>query len=357
LNEGALNPVVRMTAFLPLPVQRCVQPASFNEEKNMMASKYGARMACAILITTAVGAVAAQTYPSRPIRVVTAQPGGGTDIAMRVVAPELSRLMGQQVIVDNRGGGGGGAIAADIVLGAQPDGHTLLFYTSALWLAPYLHEKINYDPVKSFSPVILIVNSPSVLAVHSSVPAKSVKELVALARAKPGVLNYGSGGPGTAPHLMAEMFKQIAGVDVVRVSYKGVGFAVTDLAAGQIQMVFVTAGAVDTHVRSGRVRLLGVTGSKPSALTPGVPPIADTLPGYEATAKFGLLAPARTPAAIVKRLNSEIVKVLARPDVRERFVALGTEIQGGTPEEFAAIIKAEMNSMGKVIKAAGIKGE
>jgi tripartite-type tricarboxylate transporter receptor subunit TctC len=323
----------------------------------MLSSRCHGRIACALLAAMAAVPAVAQNYPTRPIRVVTAQPGGGTDIAMRVVAPELSRLLGQQVIVDNRGGGGGGAIAADIVLGAQPDGHTLLFYTSALWLAPYLHEKINYDPVKSFSPVILIVNSPSVLAVHSSVPAKSVKELVALARAKPGTLNYGSGGPGTAPHLMAELFKMTAGVDVVRVSYKGVGFAVTDLAAAQIQMVFVTAGAVDVHVKAGRVRLLGVTGTKPSPLTPGVPPIADTLPGYEATAKFGLFAPARTPAAIVQRLNVDSNKALARPDVKERFVSLGIETQGGSPEEFAAVIKSEMNLMGKVIKAAGIKGE
>jgi tripartite-type tricarboxylate transporter receptor subunit TctC len=226
-----------------------------------------------------------------------------------------------------------------------------------LWLAPFLRDNVNYDPIRSFSPVILIVNTPSVLVVHPSVAANSVKELIALAKAKPGTLNYGAGGPGTAPHLMAELFKIMAGVDIVRVPYKGVGFAVTDLLAGQVQVVFVTASAVAQHIKSGRLRALGVTSAQPSALNPGLPPIAATLPGYEAAAMFGLFAPARTPAAIVNRLNREIAAALARPEIKEKFISAGIETSGGPPEQFAATIKSEMDRMGKVIKAAGIRAD
>ena len=322
----------------------------------MLLTRIAATGVLAVGAVLASGAASAQSYPQRPVRVITAEPGGGTDITIRMVSPDLSAKLGQQVVVDNRGGGGG-IVAADIVAKAPPDGYTLLYYTSAVWLLPLMRSNLSYDPIKSFTPVIQIVNSPSVMVVHPSVAATSVKELIALAKAKPGALNYGSGGSGTAPHLMAELFKSMAGVNIVRVAYRGVGFAITDLVAGQIQLVIATDSAVGQHVRSGRLRALAVTSAQATPLVPGLPPIADTVPGYEATAMFGLLAPAHTPAAIVNRLNRELAAILARPDMKEKFVHAGVETAGGSPEQFAATIKSEMERMGKVIKAAGIRAD
>lgn len=301
-------------------------------------------------------ASAAEAYPQKPVRVVTAEPGGGTDTTLRMITPALSTVLGHQVIVDNRGGGGG-VVAAELVARSAPDGYTLLYYTSSLWLAPFLRGKSSYDPVNSFSPVILIVNTPSVLVVHPSLPAQSVKELVALAKAKPGTLNYGAGGPGTGPHLMAELFKYLTAADIVYVPYKGVGLAITELVAGQVHIAFATSGAVAHYVKAGKLRALGVTSAQSSPLNPGLPAISATVPGYEAAALFGLFAPARTPPAIVNRLNAEINDVLARPDIKEKFAAAGIVTAGGSPEQFASIIKLEMERMGKVIKATGIRAE
>lgn len=298
----------------------------------------------------------ARPYPYKPIRIVTAEPGGGTDITLRMVTPALAAQLGQPVIVENRGGGGG-VVATEIVVRAAPDGYTLLYYTSALWLAPFLRDNVGYDPVKSFAPVILIVNTPSLLVVHPSVAAHSVKELVTLARARPGELNYGAGGAGTAPHLMAEMFKRLAGVDIMRVPYKGVGLAINDLLAGRVQVVFATASAVAQHVKAGKLRALAVTGARPSALNPGLPTIAATVPGYNAAAMFGLWAPAGTSTAVVARLNREIAQLLTRQEIKERFSAAGIETSGGPPSEFAAIIKSEMATVGKLIREAGIRAD
>ena len=300
------------------------------------------------------GLASGQNYPYKPLRIVTSEPGGGTDFAARLIARRLSNPLGQQVIVENRGGGGG-ALLADLVLKAQPDGYTLLYFTNALWLAPYLRDHVSYDPVKSFSPIILVARSPSVLVVHPSVPAGSVKELIALAKARPGELNYGSGAVGL---LAAELLKAMAGINIVRVPYKGAGAALNAAIAGEIQVLMAASGGIAPQIKAGRVRALAVTGATRSLAFPELPTIAEAaLPGYEATAVHGMFAPAGTPAAIIHRLNQEITQVLAAPEIREKLLAAGIEIAGGLPEQFAAAIKSEMSTMGKVIKDAGIRDE
>ncbi len=313
--------------------------------------------ACAIplaIIVLGTGAAPAQNYPSKTVRIVTSEPGGGTDVGARLVAQGLPSLLGQAVIVENRGGAGG-AIAADIVVKALPDGYTVLYYTNALWLAPFMRDNVGYDPVRSFVPIILVARSPSVLVVHPSVPANSVKELLALAKAKPGQLNYGSGAAGM---LAAELLKVMAGVNIVRVPYKGAGPALTAAIAGEVQVLMAASGSIGPQIKAGRVKALAVTGPTRSPAFPDLPTVAEAaLPGYESAAVFGMLAPAKTPAAIVNRLNQDTGRVLATPEVREKLLAGGIEVAGGSPEQFAAAIKSEMATMGKVIKDAGIRAE
>jgi tripartite-type tricarboxylate transporter receptor subunit TctC len=304
-----------------------------------------------IALTLLGSAASAQSFPSRPVRIVTSQVGGLNDFTARVIAQSLSGPLGKPVIVENRG-----LVALDIVAKASPDGHTLLCFANNLWLLPFLQEKATFDPVRDFAPITLAVTAPNVLAVHASVPATSVKDLIALAKARPGTLNYGAGVTGGTPHLAAELFKSMAGIDIVRVGYKGTGPALTAIAAGEIQMIFAGAGSLEPHVRAGRVKALAVTSAAPSALATGLPTISESgLPGYEATAMIALLAPARTPAAIVKRLNEEIVKILARPDVRERLMAAGVEAAATTPARLGQIMKSEMVKWGSVIREAGIR--
>jgi tripartite-type tricarboxylate transporter receptor subunit TctC len=314
-------------------------------------------MLLATLMVTSAQAAQDIAYPSRPIRMLAAEPGGGNDFAARLIAQGLSASMGQQVIVDNRGGGSG-TIAAETVAKATPDGHTLLFYGSPFWLAPYLRERVSYDPISDFAPVSLAVNSPSVLVVHPSLAARSIQELIALAKAKPGTLNYGSGPSGGANHLAAELFKSMAGLNIVHVPYKGNAQALNDLFAGQVQLMFPTVTSVAPHLTSGKLRALGVTGAQPSALLPGVPTVAaEGLPGYEAAAIQGIFVPAKTPAAVVVALNEHVVKVLSNADVKQKFLNVGVETVGSTPAQFAARVKSEMSKMGKVIKDNGIRGE
>ena len=305
-----------------------------------------------LAMTLGTGVAPAQNYPNKTLRIVTSEPGGGTDLGARMVAQGLPSLLGQSVIVENRGGAAG-AIAADVVVKALPDGYTVLYYTNALWLAPFLRDNVGYDPVKSFVPVILVARSPSVLVVHPSVSAGSVKELIALAKAKPGALNYGSGAAGM---LAAELLKSMAGVNIVRVPYKGAGPALTAAIAGEVQVLMAASGSIAPQIKAGRVKPLAVTGPTRSPAFPDLPTVAEAaLPGYEASAVFGVLAPAKTPAVIVSRLNQDIGRVLARPDVKEKLLGAGIEVAGGTPEQFAAAIKSEMTTMGKVIKDAGIR--
>jgi len=302
-------------------------------------------------------AATAQDYPSKPVRIITSEPAGINDVATRIIAQGLAGIVPQPVIVENRGGAGG-AVAGEIVARATPDGYTLLSYGSSFWLAPFLREKVSYDPISDFAPITLAVGSPVVLAVHPSVPAASAGELIVFAKSRPGALNYGSGGAGSVPHLAMELFKAKAGVNIVRVPYKAAGPAVSDLIAGHVQVILVTAGSVIPHVRSGKLRGLGVGSPKPSPLAPGLPAISDSgLPGYEYWSVWGLFAPAKTPPAIVKRINEATVKFLASAEAKQRLFDAGIEAVGSTPERFAETVKTEMKVLGKLIKDLGIRGE
>ena len=303
------------------------------------------------------GTASGQNYPSKPIRMLTAEAGGGADFVARVIARELTANLGEQVIVDNRGGAGG-IIAGEIVARAAPDGYTLLFYGPAIWLLPFLRNHVPYDPVRDFSPITMAVTTPNILVVHPSLPVSSVGELIALAKARPGQINDAGANTGSSVHLAAELFKAMAGVKIVRVPFKGVGPALNALIAGQVQIMFPSAGAVAPHVKSGRLRALAVTSAQPTALAPGLPTVAASgVPGYESIAMFGIFAPARLPAALSIRLHQEVVHVLVRPEVKSRLFESGVEPVGNSPAEFAATLKSEMTKWGKVIKDAGIRDE
>jgi len=270
----------------------------------------------------------------------------------RVIALGLTGSLGQQLVVDNRPA----AIVGELVAKAPPDGYTLLAIGSVLWLTPLLQDNVGYDAVKDFSPISVTGLSVNVLVVHPSVAANSVKELVALAKAKPGQLNYATGGTGSSNHLAAELFKSMAGVNLVRIPYKGSGPAVNDLVSGQVQIMFPTTAAGLPHVKSGRLRALAVTSLQPSVLAPGLPTVADSgVPGYESVVMYALFAPAKTPAAVVKRLNKDLVQYLRSPAGTERLFAAGIEVVASTPGELATAMKSEMTRLGKLIKDAGLR--
>jgi tripartite-type tricarboxylate transporter receptor subunit TctC len=299
--------------------------------------------------------VIAQNYPAKPVRLVTAAAGAGGDFVSRILAGGLAESWSQPVLVDNRGGSA--TIPIEVVAKAPPDGYTLLAFGSALWHLP-LMQSVSYDPIRDFAPITLVTTTPMILVVHPSLPVKSVKELVALARRKPGELNYASGISGSTTHLPAELFKAMAGVDIVRVTYKGGAPALNALLSGETQVMFANAAGVGAHVTSGRVRALAVTSAQRSALFPDLPTIAASgLPGYEASSMQCLFAPAATPAALVNRLNRDLVKVLNRPEVKERFLRAGSEVVANSPDELAAALKADMIAMGKVIRQAGIRAD
>jgi len=294
-----------------------------------------------------------QDFPTKPIRILTAEPGGSNDLAARLIAQGLSEILGQQVVVENRGGASG-AIAAQAVSKAAPDGYLLLLYNNGLWTLP-LMQKMPYDPLKDFAPVTLAVSTPNLLVVHPSLPVNSVRELIALAKAGPGELNYGTGGTGGAPHLAAELFKSMAHVNLVRVTYKGGGPALNAVISGQLQLMFPVAAAAMPHVQAGRLKSLAITSATPSALLPGVPTVAAAgLPGYEAVAISGIFAPPATPAPVIQRLNQEIVRVLKKPEIRERFRASGAEPVGSSPEQLALTMKSEMARMGTILRDSGM---
>lgn len=306
-----------------------------------------------LLACASLGAAAADDFPNKPLRLVTSEGGGGNDVQARIIAQGLAAALGQQVVVDNRPSG---VVPGELVAKAAPNGYTLLFYNNALWIGPLL-QSTPYDPVRDFAPVTLVSRGPNVLVVNPTLPVKSVGELVALAKSKPGGLNYGSSGTGASNHLAAELFKSMAGVDIVRVNYKGAGPALTALIAGELQVMFPTAGSVAPYLSSGRVKALAVTSAEASPLAPGVPTVAATLPGYESIAIYGLFAPVGTPRAVIERLREEIVKLVNRSDIKGKFASVGMEIGGGAPDELAAMVKSEMSRMGKVIKDAGIRDQ
>jgi tripartite-type tricarboxylate transporter receptor subunit TctC len=305
------------------------------------------------LMVPDAGRVTAADYPNRPVRVVTSESGSSLDFLARIVAQGLTASLGQQVIVDNRP-----RLTVEIVAKAQPDGYTLLAYGNSMWLVPFLQDNLTYDPIRDFAPISMVVRSPNVLVTNLKLPVNSVKELIALAKAKPGALNYGSSVTGGSPHLAAELFKAMAGVDIVRVPYKGVAPALTDVIAGQVQLMFPATGSGIPHAKAGRLKALAVTSAQTWPLSPELPTVAAAgLPGYESVAMQGYLAPGKTPAVLVARLQRDIAQYLSRPEVKEKFYNGGSETVGNTPAQFAATIKADMARMGKVIKDAGIRGD
>jgi tripartite-type tricarboxylate transporter receptor subunit TctC len=299
-----------------------------------------------MLVLGADVAYSQDKYPSKLIRIVTATPGSNHDWGARLVAQELGPRVGQRVIVENRG-----SIAVEYVAKeAPPDGYTLLFYGALVWLQPYL-SKVSWDPLGDLAPITLAISSPSVLVVHPSLPVKSVKELIALARARPGELNYSAGGGGSTPHIAAEFFKYMANVRIVRVNYKGSGPAMMGLFIGEVQLMFAALGPIMPHIKQGRVKPLAVTTPRRSRLIPDLPAVGEALPGYEAEAVIGFFAPRKTSAAIIKLLNQEIVQSLKSTDPQILFNA-GVEVVGSSPEEFAGFIKSEMDRMSQVIRSA-----
>ena len=304
------------------------------------------------------GAAFAQDYPSKPIRfILPFPPGGGTDTLARIVGQKLGDNLGQTMVLDNRPGAGAN-IGADIGAHSVPDGYTLTMGNVAHAINMTLYAKPGYDLALDFAPITLLASTPNILVVHPSVQAKSVQELIALAKASPGKLNYASSGSGSSAHLAAELFKSMAGVNLTHVPYKGGGPAVTSLVGGETVVGFATAPSVLQQIKSNRLRGLAVTTSKRTAAAPEMPTIAESgVPGYDSNTWYGALAPAKTPAPIVTRLHTEFVKIMQSADVLERMSVLGYEAMTNTPQEFAAYIKAEVAKWGKVVKATGIRAD
>jgi tripartite-type tricarboxylate transporter receptor subunit TctC len=323
------------------------------EEKIMVSPSLATRIFVSGILAVSAGLAHGQPFPYKPIRIITSLPGGATDFVARLVAAGISGPLGQQVIVDSRPSN----ITAELTMNAQPDGYTLLVEAGSMWFATLL-QKTPYDVLRDFVPITTVIASPTVLVVHPGVPVNSVKELIALAKAKPGVLNYGSAGHASTPHLATELFKYMTGINVVHVPYKGAGPAVIDLVGGQIQMMIGTAPSVMPNVKSGKLRALAVSTAQPSALVPGLPTIAASgLPGYEFASLNGVFGVAKTPDAIIRRLHQEIVRALQQPDTREKLFNAGTEVLTMSPEEFTAKLKSEFSKWGKLIKEVGIKAD
>jgi tripartite-type tricarboxylate transporter receptor subunit TctC len=288
--------------------------------------------------------------------IVPFPPGAGVDITTRLVIPKLSEALGQQFIADNRPGAAGN-IGAEIAAHAPNDGYTLLAGGAPQAISQTLYPKLGYNLVEDFDPVAFMASVPFMLVVHPSLPARTVKDLVALAKAKRGELTYASTGSGSTPHLTAEILKSVSGIDIVHIPYKGTPAAVTDLLAGNVTMMFANSLSVLPHVQSGRLRAIAVTSAKRSAVAPNLPTVAETYPGFESGTWFALFAPAGTPREIIARLNAVVSKAVQMPDIRQRFMAQGAETMSGTPEQVAAYVRAEVAKWAKVVKASGAKVE
>jgi len=310
------------------------------------------------ILVCAASAALAQNYPARPIRVIAPfPPGGGTDLFARTIAQKLSAAWGQQVVVDNRSGAGG-MIGSEMVAKAAPDGYTLLITSSSSHvISPHLSRKPPYDALNDFVAVIMIASAPNVLVVHPSVPARSVKELIDLAKARPGALNYASNGSGTLSHLTGELFKLQTGVDLVHIPYKGGPPAVIDLVAGQVSVLFSALPTVFAQVRAGKLRLVAVTGDKRIAPVIDVPTVAETVPGFESVQWWGMFAPPALSADLTARLSGEVAKMLVDVELKARFAAEGAESAQISPRDFPAFLRADFEKWGKVVKAAGIRAE
>lgn len=298
-----------------------------------------------------------QEFPVRAVRIVTADAGSTNDIVTRVIAQGLAVNLGQQVFVENRGGASG-VPAAQAVARASPDGYTVLLYSNTLWIGPLLQDAVA-DPLRDLAPVVLAASSPNMLTVHPSLPVKTVGDLVTLAKRRPRELNYASTSTGSSNHLGAELFKSMAGVDMVRVNFKGGGAALNAVVAGEVHLTFVAAGAASPHVRSGRLRALAICTRQPSAVAPDLPTMADAagLPGFESASVYGVFVPARTPPALVARWNQEFLRALARSEAKERFLNLGVEPIGSTPGGLAATVKSDIAVVTRLIKEGSLRAQ
>ena len=320
------------------------------------------RRACVFTAATLAALLAAQaiaqSYPNRPIRMIVAQPpGGASDTMARLVAPRLIEALGQTIVIDNRPGANGNAAYATVAR-AAPDGYTLILAAAGVAINPSLYREVNFDPRKDFAPITQGVSVPNILVVHPSVAARSVKELVALAKARPGQMVFASAGNGTSTHLALEQLRQMAGIDVIHVPYKGGGPALTDLMGGQAQALFSIALNAVPQMKAGKVRALAITSAQRSSIAPELPTVAETgFPGFDVVGWFGWLAPANTPQAIVDRLHREIVRILAQPDMKERLVGLGADPVGNSPQAFAAFIRSEHAKWSRVIRDAKMQVE
>jgi len=314
-----------------------------------------ARAAVGALLIPLCASTYAADYPQRPIRlIVPFAAGGGLEITARSIGQKLTEKRGQSIVIDNRPGAAT-IVGSEIAAKASPDGYTLLMITTTFAINPSLYGKLPYDPNKDFAPVTQITSVPNILVVNPSIPAHNVRELIALAKAKPGQINYASAGSGTSPHLAAELFKTMASIEMTHIPYKGIPPAVTDVIAGRVTMLMTTTISAAPHVKSGRLRALAITSPKRLAAMPDVPAIGETVPGYEADAFQGMVAPAGVPKEIVRQLADDIAAIVRLPEIRERIIADGAEPIGSTPEAFGAFLKKEMLKWGKVVKESGAR--
>jgi tripartite-type tricarboxylate transporter receptor subunit TctC len=315
------------------------------------------RVLCALALLLLPFFASAQSYPSRPIRVILSVPAGATpDVTARLLTPGLAHILGQQLVVDNRPGAGG-VIGAEIAAKAPADGYTIFISSpGALTILPHLRRDVPYDTLRDFAPVSLISIGPFVLITNPGLPVKNVKELIALAKAQPGKLNYASAGNGVANHLAMELFKQMTGVDIVHVPYKGAPQAVTDVVGGNMNMMFNSIAPIVGHIKAGRVRVLGIASAKRSPQLPDVPTISEAgVPGFEAVNWFGLFAPAKTPKPIIAQLNQAVVKVLHTDEIRAQYAKLGADVVGSSPDEFAAFVRRDIEKYADIVKRSGAK--
>jgi tripartite-type tricarboxylate transporter receptor subunit TctC len=326
-----------------------------NDDYHESSSMRVAATCCVVMALWSACAAAADSYPNRPVRLIVAfPPGGAADILGRMAAQQLTQRLHAQVVVDNRGGAGG-LIGTEIAAHANPDGYTLLFTSIPQVINPHLYRKVGYDAIKDFAPVIQFVSVPLMMASGPALPAKNVKDVIAIAKSKPGAVNYGSGGSGSSSHLAMELFRSTAGIDLVHVPYKGTGPMITDMLGGQVALTIASAVPLTPQVKAGKLRGLGVTGPKRSPAFPDLPAIAETVPGYEVVNWFGIVAPAGTPKPIVTRLNAELNTALASPELVKTLASQTAEAVGGTPDAFANVIKADYVKWAKVVKASGAR--
>ncbi len=318
----------------------------------MAIQRYAACMLSLVVTVLSADIAFSQAYPNKIIRVITAAAGGGSDFIAREISQGISGPLGQSIVVENRGTG---VLAGEAAMKAPPDGYTLTVQGGAFWITPLLR-KTPFDPIADFAPISLVVREVNVVAVHPALPVKNIKELIALAKSRPGDLNYSSPVVGSTTHLATELFNSMAGIKMVHVPYQGNAPAITALISGEVQLVIIDAGLLMPHVKSGRLRALGATSLEPSALVPGMPTVASQgLPGFESIGMTAFFAAGKPPAAIIDRLNQEVVRMLARADIKERFLKAGVEIVGSSPQQLADAINADRSRTTRIIKEIGLK--